>query len=190
MAESKDKKNSAGSNDRLSPKPPETVRKLLWVFKYGPRYWYLLIPAALFALGVFIVPKLDWFSKNSKNLPKTFNFVDFEDAKLRQAIEESTGLKFSMLDNVTYKITFKHTGSLRPAYHEGYYLFDGGVAVVLINETQCPPINEIKLQSWPDNPGNPKDILEAKIKKDLKQKIIAYRETVAKCLIKCLKNEK
>jgi hypothetical protein len=202
MSESGHKKKSGQSNDGLTPEPPEILRKLLWLRLYGCKHWKLILLAVLCLFVLFILTKpFSFFPSNpretnqqasgdSKTLPQTFNFVDFEDAKLRQAIQESTSLKFDMSNNVTYTIRFAHTGSLRPASKEGNYLFDGGVLVVLVNESICCEIPEIKLQSWSDDPGNPKDILETKIKEKLKQKISEHRESVAECLIKCFRNEK
>ncbi len=202
MSESELKEKSGSSNDGLTPKPPDTLRKLLWFKLYGRKHWKLILLVVVFVGGLFIYrnPQLLSFRTSDKSnqqtsnglkiLPQTFNFVDFEDAKLREAVEESTSLKFDMSNNVTYSIRFSYTGSLRPASKEGNYLFDGGILVVLVNESICHEIPEIKLQSWPNNPGNPKDILEAKITEELKQKISEHRESVAECIIKCLKNEK
>jgi len=189
MAESENKKNSARSNDALYPKPPEILENILWLIKYGRKHWKLLLVAVVISSVYLFCSKRDWFLGNSKTLPETFKFVGFEDTELRHTIEESTGLKFDISDNVCYRIAFGHTGSLRPAYNDGYCLFDGGVGAVWINETKCCEIDEIKLEPWPDNPGNPRHLLEAEIKKDLTQKVKKHRELVAECIIRCLKNE-
>lgn len=189
MAESENKKNSARSNDGLSPRPPEIFEKVLWLKIYARKHWKLLLVALLISSVYLICTKFDRFLRNSKTLPETFKFVDFEDAELVQLIEDSTTLKFDIANDVSYKIRVTHTGTLRPAYREGYCLFDGGVAAVWINETKCCEIDEIRLQSWPDNPGNPRHLLEARIEKDLTEKVKNHRELVAQCIIRCLRNE-
>jgi hypothetical protein len=189
IMQSERKESLDQSNDGLTPEPPRIVKNLLWYRKYGLKHWKLLLLAGAIILAGFILSKPDLFSRNSKILQKTFNFANFEDAELRHAIEESSNLKFDMSDEATYKIKFTHTGNMRPSSHEGYYLFEGGVAVVMINESKCCEINEIKLGSWADNPGNPKYLLEAEIEKDLKKKIIENRKLVVECISKCLKNE-
>ena len=186
---SEHKGNLDQPNDDLTPKAPNILKYLLWFRIFGPKHWKLLLLVGPFILAVFIFSKFDLFTRNSKILQKTFNFVNFENAELQHAIEESTNLKFDISDKVTYKIKFTYTGNMRPSSHEGYYLFEGGVAVVLMNESKCCEINEIRLGAWADNPGNPKYLLEAKIEKDLKRKIIENRKLVVECISKCLKNE-
>jgi hypothetical protein len=202
MSESEHKKKLGKSDNGLTPEPPGILKKLLWLKLYGRKHWKLIFVAVLASSVIFICNQLHPFFRSipkqtnpqtssvSKNLPQTFNFVDFEDTKLRQAIEESTSLKFDMSNDVSYNIEFTHTGGLRPGFKEGYCLFDGGVAVIKINESECCEIPEIKLQAWSDNPGNPKNILESKIEEELKQKLRDHRELVGECLIRCLKNER
>jgi hypothetical protein len=47
-----DGKTSGG--DAITPKPPESLGKILWVLKYGLKWWWLL----LLALGIVSLPFL------------------------------------------------------------------------------------------------------------------------------------
>jgi len=146
-----------------------------------------------FAIGAWVFATV-WVNthttrENGRVFAQTFKFANFEDDKLKKMIETATGLKYDFSDMVTYSIRLAHTGNLRPASHEGNYLFDGGVVVVLVNESPCCEINKLKLKSWSDNPGNPKGLLESEIKKELKQKLKENRELVVQRIVECLKNE-
>jgi hypothetical protein len=52
----------------LEPKPPETLQKILWVLKYGRRHWKLLFAAVFLFLCIWILPKINLFSKKHRNI--------------------------------------------------------------------------------------------------------------------------
>ncbi len=60
-------KGTKGEEGMIKPKPPEFLQNLLWILKYGRKHWWLLILAALVLCFLFILPKLNLFSKT--NLP-------------------------------------------------------------------------------------------------------------------------
>lgn len=50
----------------LEPKPPEFLQKLLWILKYGKKYWKLILLAILILLAAgYILPKFGLFGKIS-----------------------------------------------------------------------------------------------------------------------------
>jgi hypothetical protein len=59
----------------LEPKPPEILQKILWVLKYGRRYWLLMLLAVFillissgFIFKIFILPKFNLPSKEHQNI--------------------------------------------------------------------------------------------------------------------------
>lgn len=52
----------------IEPKPPEILQKILWILMYGRRYWKLLSVAVIFFLFIWILPKINQFSKKDLNI--------------------------------------------------------------------------------------------------------------------------
>jgi len=59
----------------LEPKPPEILQKILWVLKYGRRYWWLILLAIFillissgFIFKIFTLPKFNLPSKEHQNI--------------------------------------------------------------------------------------------------------------------------
>lgn len=189
MEQSEDKKGSSPANDSLTPKPPRWVENILWYTQNWRRYWPLLLVGLLCVIGYLILTKNDFFFANSETSPRTFKFLDFEDAQLRRMVEESTGWNFDMSDAATYWISFDHTGKLRPAHQPGYYLFDGGTVLVLVNGAKCCEITQMVLTPYSHGLGNPKHVLEREIRRELEVMLKCDPQSVVNCIRGCMGND-
>ncbi len=46
-----------GNGGQIEPKPPEILQKILWVWKYGRRYWWIILLAIILMLFLKILPR-------------------------------------------------------------------------------------------------------------------------------------
>lgn len=53
--------------DNIEPKTPEILQKILWILKYGRRHWKLLFVAVFFFLCIWILQKINLFSRIYQN---------------------------------------------------------------------------------------------------------------------------
>jgi len=81
------KKNQKGV---LDPKPPEFLQKLLWMLKYGRKYWGLILLAIFLLLlwGIFVWPKFDFFSRfyppTKKDALNNYNKTTSQESKVEK----------------------------------------------------------------------------------------------------------
>ncbi len=74
--------------ETLEPKPPEFLQKLLWILMYGRKYWWLLFLAVLVFSFLYILPRLNLFSKEHENIhPEAKTSGGSSQIKVKQPIE-------------------------------------------------------------------------------------------------------
>jgi hypothetical protein len=74
-----DKDTKKEREGMIEPKPPEKLQEILWLLKYGRRHWKLVSVAVFIFLCIWILPKINLFSKKHRNInseTKTDNKVE------------------------------------------------------------------------------------------------------------------
>ncbi len=67
--------------ENIKSKPPEILQKILWIIKYGIKYWWLVLLAVLILLLLYILPRINLFSKDHQNIrPKAETSSDSSNA--------------------------------------------------------------------------------------------------------------
>jgi len=64
-----DRDTKKNREDVIEAKPPVFLQNLLWILKYGKKWWWLLFIAILVSLPLYILPKLNLFGKKNQNVP-------------------------------------------------------------------------------------------------------------------------
>lgn len=120
---------------------------------------------------------------------KSFRILDVNANMLYQVISDSTGLIYDNSDNATFSIRLTYSGSLRPAFNERHYLYNGGHVVVIVNDVVMREIKDLRLSAWDDEPGNPRYLIEKKIGQEIVELVNANPDLVIRAIMECIQYE-
>lgn len=144
----------------------------------------IVTSAGLFTREFLYVINL--LSCKKENIQKTFRILNYDDQILFQELEKRTGYKYDYSENATYSIRFDYSGDIYSSIHNGKYLYNGGKIVIIINNSGECEIEEFNLKQYPDEPGNPKHLLEEELKKEISYLVKSNHEIVIRSLLECL----
>ncbi|PKK82606.1 MAG: hypothetical protein CVT49_12715 [candidate division Zixibacteria bacterium HGW-Zixibacteria-1] len=153
------------------------------------RYAFILAIVGLVIYSGNIMDRFSGKSIKAENTTQSFRLTGFFNQKLVNNVIKLTGIPYTSTGSATFDISFTQNGLLRPSQKSGYYLYDGGTLLLVINNKIKCEISQLTIPAWSDSPGNPKAILEHNIEQNINDLIASNIELIAARIKECLDNE-